>query len=102
MDALIHARLPELKRLCQRLGVRQLDLFGSATRADFDAAHSDIDFLVTLESMPPTRYADAYFELKKGLESLFERPVDLVTDASLKNPYRRARVESERVRVYGA
>jgi len=52
MNALIRSRLPELKRLCQRLGVQQLDLFGSAARADFDADRSDIDFLVTLAPMP--------------------------------------------------
>lgn len=102
MDALIRSRLPELERLCHRLGVQQLDLFGSAARADFDAARSDIDFLVTLEPMSPPRYADAYLELENGLESLFQRPVELVTDASLTNPYRRARIESERLRLYAA
>lgn len=102
MDALIRSRLPELERLCRRLGVQQLDLFGSAARADFDPDRSDIDFLVTLEPMSPTRYADAYFNLKEGLESLFDRPVDLLTDASLTNPYRRARIESERLRLYAA
>jgi predicted nucleotidyltransferase len=32
-------------------------------------------------------YADAYFELADNFEKLFKRPVDLVTDKSLKNPY---------------
>ncbi|MBA3599020.1 MAG: nucleotidyltransferase domain-containing protein [Methylibium sp.] len=102
MNALIQSRLPELERLCHRLGVQQLDLFGSAAPADFNAERSDIDFLVTLAPTSPPRYADAYFELKAGLESLFQRPVDLVTDASLTNPYRRARIESERLRLYAA
>lgn len=102
MDASIRDRLPQLTLLCERLGVQRLDLFGSATRADFDAARSDVDFLVTLAPMSPTRYADTYFRLKGELEALFERPVDLLTDASVQNPYRRARIDAERLRVYGA
>lgn len=102
MDASIRARLPQLALLCARLGVQRLDLFGSATRADFDAARSDVDFLVTLAPMAPTRYADTYFHLKAELESLLERPVDLLTEEGLQNPYRRARIDAERLPVYGA
>jgi len=33
--------------ICQRYGIRRLEVFGSAARAsDFDPAHSDADFLV--------------------------------------------------------
>ncbi len=32
-------------------------------------------------------YADTYFDLADQLENLFQRPVDLVTDKSLSNPY---------------
>ena len=35
----------ELPAYCQRNGIRRLDLFGSATRADF-APQSDVDLLV--------------------------------------------------------
>ncbi len=101
MDASIESRLPEVAGLCRRLGVRRLDLFGSATRADFDPSRSDIDLLVTLEPMPPARYAAAFFDLKAELETLFQRPVDLLTEAGLQNPYRRARVDSERMPLYG-
>lgn len=86
--------------LCRRHGARRLDLFGSATRDDFDAQHSDLDFLVEFEDLEPTQYAEAYFALKEGLERLFERPVDLVTVNNLGNPYFRQRVQSERQNLY--
>lgn len=100
MIALIEDRRAELEDLCNRLGVRQLDLFGSAVRDDFDPQRSDLDFIVALEALPPGKAYDNYFELKYGLESLFGRPVDLVTEGTIDNPYRRARINAERTRVY--
>ena len=81
--------------LCRRHGARRLDLFGSATRDYFDSQHSDLDFLVEFEDLEPTQYAQAYFALKEGLEQLFGRPVDLVTENDLGNPYFCQRVQSE-------
>ena len=86
--------------LCRRHGAQRLDLFGSATRDNFDAQHSDLDFLVEFEDLEPSQYAQAYFNLKEGLERLFERPVDLVTENNLGNPYFRQRVQSERQNIY--
>ena len=52
------------------------------------------------DELPPARYADAYFALKESLEALFGRPVDLITEAKLENPYFRERVQAERQAVY--
>ena len=90
----------QVAALCRRAGARRLDVFGSATRDDFDPASSDLDFLVEFDEVPPARYADAYFALKEGLEKLFGRPVDLVTGSSLNNPYFRQRIADERRNVY--
>jgi uncharacterized protein len=86
--------------LCRRHRARWLDLFGSATRDDFDVQHSDLDFLVEFEELEPSQYAQAYFELKEGLERIFERPVDLVTANNLGNPYFGQRVQRERLNLY--
>jgi predicted nucleotidyltransferase len=86
--------------LCRHSGARRLDVFGSAARDDFDPARSDLDFLVEFDDVPPARYAQAYFFLKEGLEDLFGRPVDLVTDSSLANPYFRERIARESRNVY--
>ena len=61
---------------------------------------SDVDFLVEFDDVPPAAYANAYFALKDGLESLFGRPVDLVTGSSLVNPYFLTRINAERQTVY--
>jgi hypothetical protein len=86
--------------LCQSTGALRLAAFGSAVRDDFDPERSDLDFLVAFDDLPPARYADAYFDLKAGLEALFGRPVDLITDTSLANPYFRAQVTAEARTLY--
>ena len=100
MTNLIDQHRDEVATLCRRAGARRLDAFGSAVRADFDPETSDLDFLVEFDDVPPAAYAQAYFALKEGLESLFGRPVDLVTNSSLANPYFRERIIAERQNVY--
>lgn len=102
MYPLIEAKRPELMRLCQRYGVRRLEIFGSATADDFDPKSSDLDFLVEFQELPPVAYADAYFGLLEALSDLFHRPVDLVTLASVKNPYFLRGIERSRTMLYAA
>lgn len=99
---LVTAKLADVAALCRLAGARSLDLFGSAVRDDFDPNRSDLDFVVEFNDLPPVVYADAYFALKEGLERLFARPVDLVTDRAIRNPYFRQRLAAERQRVYVA
>lgn len=86
--------------LCRQFHVRRLDRFGSAGTKRFDPTRSDLDFLVEFEPVGPAVYADAFFGLREGLISLFGRPVDLVTEASLANPYFRHRVLAERQTLF--
>lgn len=81
--------------------MRRLEVFGSATRADFDEARSDVDFLVDLGTDDPkVDPLEAYFGLKDALESLLGRPVDLVSRGAIRNPAINAAVERERELVY--
>jgi uncharacterized protein len=100
MTNLIERYREEVAALCRHAGARRLDVFGSAVRADFDPLASDLDFLVEFDELAPAKFADAYFGLKESLEALFGRPVDLITESSLENPYFRDRIESERRSVY--
>lgn len=100
MTNLIDLHREEVAALCRATGAKRLDAFGSAVRDDFDPATSDLDFLVEFDDVPPARYAEAYFSLKEGLEKLFGRPVDLVTDSNLANPYFRDRITGESWNVY--
>jgi predicted nucleotidyltransferase len=97
---IIDANLSAPMALCRRFGVRRLDLFGSAATGRFDPAHSDLDFLVEFEPMPPSPYAKACRGLREGLEVLFGRPIDLLAEPSLVNPYLRRQIESEKRTLY--
>lgn len=90
----------QLAAICRAAGVARLDVFGSAARDEFDAEHSDLDFLVEFDDLPPIALARSYFALKEQLEGLFNCPVDLLTTAGLDNPYLRLRIERERREVY--
>ncbi len=98
----IEAYKPQLTELAERHGVLRLDVFGSAGGPNFNPATSDLDFLVTFEDEPPGGMADAYFDLLEALERLFNRPVDLVTERSISNPYFRRSVNESRRVVYVA
>lgn len=91
-----------IEELCRRYGVRRLALFGSATGPAFDSSRSDIDFVVELPDLPPAEYAEAYFGLLEALQTLFGRPVDLITDASIRNPYLRREIERTQAELYAA
>lgn len=102
MDTAIDAHLSDIEALCRRFGVKRLDLFGSAAGDRFDPSRSDFDFLVDLGEQPSAAYVDAYFGLQESLEQLLGRPVDLVTEPSLTNPYLRKSILQSRQLLYAA
>jgi predicted nucleotidyltransferase len=102
MNSLVDSNRAALTALCRRHSVRRLDLFGSAAEGTFDPTKSDLDFLVEFETLSPSNYADAWFGLREELERLFGRPIDLVTRASLVNPFFAARVTATREPLYAA
>jgi predicted nucleotidyltransferase len=91
-----------IAELCRRYGVRRLEVFGSASRDDFDSATSDIDLVVEFAAAPSGTAFDRYFDLKDALEALFERPVDLVELHALQSPRLRRLIERAKVPVYAA
>ena len=83
--------------------MQKLEVFGSAaTGVGFEAGKSDLDLLVVFEPLEPGDYARSYFGLHKALEVLSGRPVDLLTEPALKNPYLRQRINDERRRLFPA
>ena len=96
---IVAKHLDEIRELCDRYGVRRLDLFGSATTDRFDPATSDLDFLVDFADRSPG-YADRYMAVAEGLEAILGRCVDLVTERSVVSPDFRTTVERQRRNVY--
>ncbi|MBA3946104.1 MAG: nucleotidyltransferase domain-containing protein, partial [Herpetosiphonaceae bacterium] len=77
-----------IRSLCREYQVMKLELFGSATRVDFDPQRSDIDVLV--EFVPATDlgpWMARFFDLQRRLEAILNRKVDLVMSNGLRNPY---------------
>jgi predicted nucleotidyltransferase len=101
MIQLIETHEQELFALCRKHGVRKLDLFGSAVNGTFDESTSDLDFVVDFLDYGPG-IARRFLEFADDTEALFDRPVDLVFDAKMKNPYFRAMVNATREPLYDA
>ena len=88
--------------LCRRFHVSRLDVFGSAARGiDFDPRTSDVDLLVTyLPGHHPG--IGAWQDLRDALADLLGRPVDLVMETAVENPFIRAGIERSREAIYAA
>jgi uncharacterized protein len=95
-------RRARLDELCRRFRVEILYLFGSAAAGDFREDSSDLDFLVRFQPATPREHADHYFGLLEELENLFGRPIDLVEEEAIRNPYLRDSIESSRHLIYEA
>ncbi|MBX3012805.1 MAG: nucleotidyltransferase domain-containing protein [Caldilineaceae bacterium] len=90
----------ELDALCRRFDVKTLEVFGSAATTHFDATTSDLDFIVSFANESFGALADRYLGFAEALEQLFQRPVDLLTERSLRNPYFIQEVNRTRQKVY--
>jgi predicted nucleotidyltransferase len=90
---------PRIADLCRRVNVSRLDVFGSATDASF-SDESDVDVLVRFER--DGGLFNRYFDLKEGLEEILGRPVDVIIEDAVRNPYFRAGIERSRKNVYAA
>ena len=90
----------DIKILCETHKVKTLYAFGSVLSDKFTIA-SDIDLIVDFEPLDILDYADNYFNLKFSLEDIFKRPVDLLEEKAIKNPYFLKSVNQQRKLVYG-
>jgi predicted nucleotidyltransferase len=101
MVDLITDNLPAITALCEKHGVRKLEVFGSATDRDrFDPDTSDIDFVIEFADRGPG-YADRFFRFAEAIELLLGRQVDFVFgNKPMKNPYFRQAVNESRVTIF--
>ncbi|AUI64972.1 nucleotidyltransferase family protein [Amycolatopsis sp. BJA-103] len=102
MHESIELKKREIEELCRTHSVSRLDLFGSAVSDRFDSVSSDVDVLVEFDAGPGFDYFGTYFDLKEGLERILDRPVDLVSVTSIRNPYFKQQVLETRELLYAA
>jgi uncharacterized protein len=101
MIALVADKKDEIAVLCRRFGIRRLDVFGSAVTGAFDPETSDIDFVVDLGEYDETVGA-RYMDLAVELETLLGRPIDLITEPSIRDPFFRVAIDDQRETIYEA
>ncbi|MEY3649127.1 MAG: hypothetical protein RLZ13_2012 [Bacteroidota bacterium] len=90
----------ELEELCERHQVKTLYAFGSVLGSNFHEA-SDLDLLVDFKEIDLNDYADNYYDFKYSLQELFQRPIDLIEEKAVKNPYFKEVVDATKTLVYG-
>jgi len=99
----LHPTLPTpshrvLARVARRFGLAEIRVFGSAVHADF-RPDSDVDIAVRRRS-GVRRTLEDELSLRRELEELFRRDVDVVDAAVLREPIRE-RADREGVVLYG-
>ena len=93
----------ELEEFCRRWRIRELCLFGSALREDFQP-DSDVDFLVRFAPDAEWSLLD-HARMERELEKLLGRKVDLVSRAAVEqspNWIRRREILQTARRLYAA
>jgi len=90
----------QINALCANHKVKSLYAFGSVLTPNFNA-DSDIDLIVDFDEIDVKDYADNYFDLKFALQKILNRPVDLLEQQAIKNPYFKQVVNETKELVYG-
>jgi len=92
--------ISDIYKLCKSHKVKTLYAFGSVITEKFNEK-SDIDLVVDFQPIDVLDYADNYFDLKFSLEDILDRPIDLLEEKAIKNPYFRKNLNEIRQLIYG-
>jgi uncharacterized protein len=91
--------IADIIRLCENHKVKNLYAFGSVLTAHFNT-DSDIDLLVNFSTIEVADYVDNYFDFKFSLQDILQRPVDLLEEKALKNPYFKQAINAQKQLIY--
>jgi predicted nucleotidyltransferase len=87
IQPILKDKIPEVIRLLKEHRVKRAYAFGSVCTDNFNS-ESDIDLLIAFDDgLDPLIYGESYWTLLEELPKILNRPVDLVTEKSLRNPY---------------
>ena len=101
VNTIIDPHKRDISTFCKQYHVAKLYVFGSVVNGDFNLAGSDIDFLAQFKERAPTAsYAERFLGFEWALQTVFKRPVDLLTVEGLKSAGFRNTVEQTRLLVY--
>jgi len=100
MHKILSDNIDKIRSLCLENNVSSLYAFGSVCSGKFNES-SDIDLLISFKPMDYGDYADSYFKIADQFEKILQRPVDLLTEKSLSNPYFIHSLNKNKVLLYG-
>jgi predicted nucleotidyltransferase len=100
MSDIIDKNIEKIVKICKQQHILTLFAFGSVLTDRFNDS-SDIDLLVSFKPLDFGEYADNYFQTVESFEKIFNRPVDLVTEKSLGNPYFINSINATKKLIYG-
>lgn len=102
MVKIVENKLDEIIRLCERMQLHSLYLFGSGSDEKKFTGKSDLDFLYKFkkdeEGLTISQFD--YFDLMFDLEKITGKKVDLVAGEKIKNKYFLAKVNQEKIKIY--
>lgn len=92
--------IADISKLCKSHKVKALYAFGSVLTDKFND-QSDVDLVVDFQPLDVLDYGDNYYDLKFSLEAILKRPIDLLEEEAIKNPYFRQNLDKHRQLIYG-
>ncbi len=100
LQEIIALKKNEFIEISQKHNVKYLYAFGSSITDSFNPGTSDIDLLVDIDDSDPIERGEKLISLWNLLEKFFRRKVDLLTDASIHNPFLRKSIDASKVLIY--
>jgi len=100
MNAKLSISKEKIQEFCLRWKIVEFSLFGSVLRDDFDR-DSDVDVLVSFSEDADWGLYD-WISMIEELEEIFGREVDLEEKSTLRNPFRRHAILSNREIIYAS
>ena len=95
--------LEAIAGVCEKYGVSELAVFGSALRDDFDSARSDVDFPVRFINNDAGPWAHKLMDMEEELAVILGRDVDVADWGGVeksRNPYRRDHILKHARTIY--
>ena len=101
INASLQQCLPLIISLFEKHKIKDAYLFGSVLTDKFEEK-SDVDLLINFDDdLDPLEKGELMWNLRFSLEDDLNRPVDLVTESSLKNPYFIKELNRTKQKIYG-
>ena len=98
---IITNNLLQIKDICQKHHVKELYVFGSAAREDYQF-YSDIDLLVDFEKEEDNNeFTQNYFWFKEELIYAFKKPIDLLFYKKAIESKIKSEIERDKILIYG-